>query len=230
VKVWSIFSIAVLAGCADPAAPPATQPSPPVRLEMEAPWVVARQEEDSIVLRLGDGAHGARVQLLPDVGGRIPGVSPIHAGHTLEVEEEGTRWPLIAVAYPDLPLGRVEISVEGVDLVVRYYGPLLSEVADRADAPADPVITWVRMRSRPEDWRIVMDGLGTVSLAAEDLQVSPGQPAGWLVAGEPGGLSLTSEAVRWHTARTSTRWAFSTLPALQASQPYPRTAMTWTPR
>ncbi|MBW1879183.1 MAG: hypothetical protein JRJ84_12545 [Deltaproteobacteria bacterium] len=230
MKVRSIFSLAVLVGCAEPAAPPATQPSPPVRLEVEAPWVVVRQEEDSIVLRLGDGAHGARVQLLRDERGRIPGVSPIHAGQTLEVDEEGSRWPLIAVAHPERPLSRVEIVVDGVDLLVRYYGPPLSEVANRADAPPDKVITWVRLRSRPDDWRIVLDGLGTVSLPADNLRVSPGQPTGWQLDGDPGGLSFTSDAVRWRTTRTTSRWTFSTLPALEATQPYPRTAMTWTPR
>lgn len=229
MMVRSIIALGVLVGCTAPAGPSTALPSPPVHLELEAPWALVHRDERSIVLRLGDGADGARIQLLPDERGRIPGVSPIHAGQTSEVADRGERWPLVAVGYPELALERVEIVVQGVDLVVRCYGPPLAEVSNRPDAPPDPVITWVRLRPRPEDWRIVFDGLGTVSLAAGDLRVSPGTPEGWQVDGDGGGTRLTSDARRWRTARTASRWTFSTIPALGAVQPYSRTAMTWTP-
>jgi len=203
-------------------------PAPPVAtVTIETPWAVVSQDDDEIAVRFGLSGEGARVWLR-DQPGRAAGVSPVHDGRTFEVADDGVAWPL--VAWPD-GVERVEVLVQGIDLVVRAYGPSIFEVTRRDDAPDDPVITWVRLRPRPEDWRIVVDGLGTVSLPPPSGPVLPS--AGgfeWTMSGSAGAVEIDTNAPAWGSASTPSRWHLDVWPSLAAVQPYPRTGLTWTPQ
>ena len=86
-------------------------------------------------------------------------MSPIRAGRTLRPDGH----PLVA---PPWRPERAEIVSEGLDVVVRLYGPALNEVTSHPEAPDDPVHTWVRVRPRDTGWRVVVTGLATLSLPA----------------------------------------------------------------
>jgi hypothetical protein len=219
-----LLFIAVFFGCAQDEPGPAPLPAPPIVLDLAAPWRVVEQTDAHVAVRLGDTAHGARIQVAADGRGRVPGVSPIHNGATLDAPEADRRWPLVAVAYPERALSRVEVASQEFDLTVRFYGPELHQVAQRPDAPSDPVLTWVRLRPRTTDWRVVLDGLGTLSLPSP-VRASPS----WTLTTPHGPVQLESGAADWRTASSRERWFFSTKPALQAIDPYPRTALTLTP-
>lgn len=196
---------------------------------MDAPWRVVTEEDDAVLLRLGDSPDGVRVNLLPGDRHRVIGVTPVIAGRTLEVEQDGERWPLVAVGYPDEPVSKVTIEVTGVDLVVRFEGPALDTLTAHPEAPADPAITWVRLRPRGQDWRIVMDGLGTLSLPADDLRIEPADGATVAIDAAWGDLVLESDAPRLSSAIEGARWWASTRPSLEVYEPYKRIAFTWTP-
>lgn len=198
---------ATVAACARVPAPPA--PTPGIVVDLRAPWALVEEAPDRLALRLGDSPHGVVVGL-----GELPGTSPVLDGRTRDV----AGWPMIAVAFPDRPLERVEVRVEGIDLLVRFAGPPLAELAP--GAPADPVLTWVRYRPRPEDWRVVVDGLATLSLPVAE--VSRG-PDGAVTVGE---TTLTSEAAVFHSGIDGGRWWWSSVPSLSAVDPYPRTSLS----
>ncbi len=221
--------LAVLcSGCA-PADVPERAPSrgPQVSVALSGAWEIALQDEDEIALRDGASSHGVRVWLRPTPG-RAPGVSPVHRGVTLHSEDGQTTWPLIAFAHPAHAPRRVEIVVQGPDLVVRAEGPPLSDVTSHPDAPDDPVLTWVRMRRRPEDWRIALTGLGTVSFPAAGLRVAR-DDADFVVTSSAGALRGGTDAPAVDSHADDARWSLDTTPSLEALAPYPLTAFTWTP-
>lgn len=218
-RLGAIGTFVVSIGCGAPANEPL--PAPIVSVGLEAPWQLVEQTDAEVLVRLGDGPDGVRVQLLHQ-DGRIPGVSPIHGGRTLETQAGGEVWPLVAVAYPDVALSSVDVEVQGIDLVARFQGQPLSTVSDHPDAPQDPVLTWVRIRRRPADWRVVLDGLGTVSVP--EAPVALAEADGWRI----GDLTVTTTAPRYDSG-TGRRWWLSVVPSLEAIEPYPRTSLTLTP-
>lgn len=198
----------------------------PVTVDLDGAWALVSEDDDEIAVRFGQTGEGARVWARGSAG-RPAGVTPVHDGRTLEVPDEGVAWPL--VAFPE-GVRRVEVTVQGIDLVVRAYGAPIVEVTRRDDAPDDPVITWVRLRPRPEDWRIVLDGLGTVSLPAPAGPVEPSEGGfAWTIGGPRGPVVLDTNAPAWSSAVTRERWHLDLWPSLWETQPYPRTGLTWTP-
>ncbi len=194
-------------------------------MTLSAPWRLVSQDATSVVLRVGDGADGARIQLARDERGRLPGVTPIAKGDALDVQDGSDRWPLIAVAFPDRPLTSVDITTEGADLLVHIAGPALTSVVDDPQAPDDPVLTWVRLRPRGDSWRVVVDGIATVSL--------PGGARGSASSTGTIGLVAGGRAIDFHTGAPSyassddrVRWQFADQASLAAKAPYPRTTLT----
>ena len=206
---------------------PAPEPIP-VSMALEPPWAVVSQDAAEIALRFGTSGEGVRVWL-DGTEGHVAGVSPVQDGRTLSVRDGAVAWPLVAMAFPER-IVRAEIEVQGIDLVVRAYGPPIRDVTLRPDAPDDPVITWVRLRPRLVDWRIVVDGLGTVSLPAPSRPVEASEGGWtWTIDGALGPVALDTNAPAWTSAVSPVRWSFDTTPSLEAIQPYPRTGLTWTP-
>jgi hypothetical protein len=196
---------------------------PTVELDLSAPWVVAAQTDTAVTLRLGDTAEGLWIGLAHS-DGRIPGVSPVWRGRTLRTGEGDSSWPMVAPAWPDLPLTRVVIETRGPDLVVRMFGPPLTDVTTHPDAPEDPVHTWVRVRPRTKDWRLVVTGMATITVPAHRVALAAN---GTVADGEWGALA-------WHTDAPATwsSWLDGVLtvgtgPSVHLAQPYPRTSATW---
>ena len=116
-------------------------PASAVEIDVEVlpPWRVREQSEALIALQYGATSDGITVGL-----GEQPGVTLVIGGSPLEVDGK----PLLGLPYPELPIARVEIRAEGIDLVVRIAGPPLRQVSKHPEAPDDPVLTWVRIRPR----------------------------------------------------------------------------------
>lgn len=237
--------IALLWGCGGGAAPP-IPPSPPPEAKairppnpgipvpeivLSAPWRLDRSDRESVVVRLGDSPHGVRVQIASDGRKRVPGVSPIESGRTLEVDDGNAVWPLIAIGYPEFPLHAVKIEVDGPDLVVRFAGPPLNTISAHPEAPADPVLTWVRLRPRGETWRIVADGLWTMSLPSDGLGTGPtpdpADPDGLTLWSAWGEFALSAPKAKRRIQEGPPRWSLDTRPSLGALEPYPRATITW---
>lgn len=224
--MW-LLCLSLLACEAPPTAapPPALPPAP--QLELAAPWRVVDHDELGLTVRLADSADGVRVQLGRDDRARMPGVTPIHQGKTLLVEDGGALWPMIALPFPDRPVQRALVLVQGVDLVVRIEGPPLSDVTDDPEADERPIVTMVRVRRRPSDWRIVVDGVATHNLPGGDLRVVAAR-RGFRAHSAWGALTVDSAAPSAQS-RLDGRWSWSTVPSIEDRQPYPRTGMTWRP-
>jgi hypothetical protein len=191
---------------------------------------VAWQDDAAVMVQLGDSADGVRVDLASRE--RIAGVSPIDRGRPWELRaDDGRSWPLVAVGHPEAPLSSAEIVSQGPDLVVRLAGPALSSLTDNPHAPSDPALTWVRLRQRGHDWRIVVDGLATLSIPVERPNPVRRDDGEIEVAGVTGILRLGNGVSRWSSTwePDSGRWTFSTDPALAAVEPYGRIHVTWTP-
>ncbi len=219
---WVVWALLGMHAACDPAEP---EEEPQVSLELAPPWRLLERRSTHLALALADSPHGVRIQLRRE--DRVPGVSPVWQGRTLEVAGHDGAWPLVAVAFPERPVEQVEVAVEGVDLLVRFEGPPVRARVEDPGAPDDPVLTWVRLRPRPDDWRIVLDGLGTVSLPSEGLRVAPGSSGGLEIESAVGRLALDSSAARVETVWEVDRWRWSNVASLQAFDPYPRTGVTW---
>lgn len=177
---------------------------------------------------MGDSADGARVQFAPGARGRERGVSPIAGGKTLEVADGAALVPMIGFPYPDRGLTSVAITSDGPDLLIRVAGPPLADVTAAADAPTDPVLTWIRLRPRGPSWRIAIDGIATLSL--------PGTTEGHAAAdgtitlyGPFGTAAFASNAKATRSATGGARWTWTDEPAIEVHDPYPHTALTLTP-
>lgn len=111
---------ALLAGCAP--SPPARPSSAPVptTINLKDPWTLVSRTDDEIAVRYAQTPGGVRMWL-DATDGHVPGVAPVHEGHTLQVGDAGRAWPLVAFALPAEPLRHVTILVQGVDLVVRAH-------------------------------------------------------------------------------------------------------------
>ncbi len=183
-----------------------------------------------MMVQLGDSAEGVRVDLAS--GARVAGVSVVDRGKPWLVRDgAGRLWPTVAVGQPESPLSSAEIASQGPDLVVRLAGPPIASISDHPDAPVDPVLTWVRLRHRGDDWRVVVDGLATVSIPVntpKPTRVDDGQTE---IQARTGRLRFGTTASRWSSDWdvATGRWTFSTNPALTAVEPYPRTTLTWSP-
>jgi hypothetical protein len=217
-------------GCA-----PAPPPPPPIapaavtpKVALAAPWKLDRQDPDAVVARLGDGADGVRIQLARDERGRIPGVTVIHGGRTLELEDGTDRWPLVATGWADHTVSDAVIEVDGVDLFVRLGGPALKTLTALPEAPDDPAIAWIRVRPRGQDWRLIVTGLVTVSLPGDGLAAHGDDDGEIAMSTAWGTVTLGTDAPR-HRSKAGPRWWFDTFPALDAHAPYPKTTITWKP-
>ena len=103
-------------------------------------------------------------------------------------------------------------------------GAPLSEFSNHPEAPDDPVLTWLRLRPRGASWRIVLDGVGRISI--------PGvQETSWTGTGWQVGTStvLQSNARQTSSALGDDGWFLDTRPAADLADPYPRTAWTFSP-
>lgn len=199
--------------------------APSLDLQVAPPWSVAHQTDQALVLRLAEGSEGVRVQLATDPQGRLPGLSPILSGRTLEVEDQTGRWPMLAPSFS--PVQRVEVLSQGQDLVVRLFGDPLERLLTHPKAPSDPALAWLRVRPRGQTWRLASQGLVILSLPAPGLQEGVAEGS-TLLRGSWGQLELESS----HPLRTGQgdqRWWVDTLVSPDTTQPYPELGITWTP-
>jgi hypothetical protein len=216
------------AGCRGaPPLPAPPRPALSTRVELGPPWRLQKQNATCVIVQYGDSPDGVRVTLDRGVGRRPPGASPIRAGKTLETLDDGSLWPLVAVGFPDRPLSEALVLSDGPDLVVRLLGPPLRTLSPHPDAPGDSVLTLIRFRPRGADWRIVVDGLATLSfpggLRTENRGPNTTLDTLW------GKFELASEAPRSTQGAAPARWWWTSLPSLDLYEPYKRTTLTWTP-
>jgi hypothetical protein len=217
VRLAAILLLAPI-GCHQPALqPPSWRATPDV--DVQAPWQVVQQDDDVIALRFNDTPHGVRVFLGPSDRSHQAGASPVVDGRTVGR-------PMLGVPHAIGPARTVKVRSDGYDLLVRFASQPLDEVSHDALAPADPALTWLRLRPRNDSWRIVMDGLGTLTLPADGAHPST---AGTALSGPAGTMDVETDAPVVSTTWTDGVWQLSTLPSVEARVPYPRTAFTWTP-
>ena len=222
--------------CAQAPPPPRTTstcPTPTVTVEDD--WRVVHEREDSVAIGKFGTSDGARLALGPSPDGadgdeRVPGVSPVSRGRTYYVTQDGLRWPMVASAFPERALSRCSVRGRGPDLVVQLDVPPLRALTAHPLAPTNPVITWVRLRPRGDDWRIVIDGLATITLPG-GVTVRPSEGADqYVVSSDAWGSATVAVGARaWRTEARPNRWWLGTGPALDLQDPYPRTTLTWTP-
>lgn len=218
--VRPLITASVLAGCAAPPAPePVWRAHPEV--SVSAPWSVVTQSDDEVALRFRDTPHGVRVSLGPSTHWTSAGVSLVVDGATLGSHEV----PIIGVPAAIGPAQTVSITSEGHDLRVRFASRPLSELA--GGAPDDPALTWMRLRPRNGSWRVITDGLATLSLPATAVRPSATQDV--FIDGPAGTFDLFSDAPRTTSLFIEGTWTMSTAPSLQDHAPYPRTAFTYRP-
>lgn len=205
-------------GCQQPnAQPPLWRAMPDV--QVQAPWHVVQQDNDVVALRFEDTAHGVRVFLGPTDRFAQAGASPVVNGQTVG-------HPMLGVPPAIGPAESVTVRSEGYDLLVRFASQPLNTLSHDPLAPADPALTWLRLRPRNGSWRIVMDGLGTLSLPADAAHPSS---AGVALRGSSGSMDVQTDAPEVTTSWADGVWHLSTLPSVHARAPYPRTAFTWNP-
>ena len=217
------LSLVWLACAAPPVAPASVVPS----LSVTAPWRVERQTADSVWLRLGDTPDGVRVDLATS-GTRVAGVSLIDGGYPREIED-GKTWPLVAVAEPGEPLSKAEIRVRGVDLEVHLAGRAIRARSTHPDAPMDPQLTWVRIRRRPDDWTVVVDGLAVGSLPGAGFEVGLADEGALALQTGWGEVSFATDAPATASTWSEARWALDLGPSIEALQPYPKTTLRISP-
>ena len=210
---FAVFAFQLAASCASPA--PATTPAEAIEVvdRSGGTWSAAPAAEDEIALRFRDTPHGIRVST----------TAPWEV--SLVVDGRTVSEPVFRIPDALPPPERVELSVEGHDLLVRFSGAPLSTLLP--DAPDDPVLTWLRLRPRNGSWRLVSDGLVTVQLRASS--VAPGPDGSVQIDGPDGRWVLSSDAPATTSRFTGGRWVFDTAPSLYEQQPYPRTGVTFTP-
>jgi len=228
----SIAWLALLMACspralaAEPEAPAQQVVVPEVTLGGD--WVIVEESPRELVLRLGDSPHGVRVVLAETEGGRRIGVAPIHDGRTLELRDGDVTTPVFAWPFPDHPLTAASVEVEGPDLVVRLQGPPLQDVTDHPDAPADPVLCWVRIRPRGSTWRFALRGVHRITVPALDSIEYRGVERVW--EDDWGWFAVQTDAPAITGHQDGTRLVWDTSPSIDLAQPYPKTGITWTPR
>lgn len=192
-----------------------------------APWRVERAEAGRTTFRMGDSGHGVHVDLAQRAG-HPPGFTLIHAGRAWSIDEDAIRWPMIALPWSATETVAVTAETQGPDLILRASGPSLRVWAQDPSAPADPAITWVRLRARGDDWRVVVDGLAQLSWPAGTLTLAPG--AGWRLAGDWGEARFDTDAPAVRTRSTAHRYLLDTQVSLASKRPYPRVAFTFQPK
>lgn len=220
----------LLTACAPlpPEAPPTAATSPPVpRVDLGGDWVIVEETAESLALRWRDSADGVRIDLAT-TDRALAGVTPIVAGRTLAIEQDGRRIPMFGVPLPDAPLTAATVEVQGPDLLVRLEGPPLDTLTDHPDAPESPVLSWVRLRRRPGSWRLVLQGLHVWTLPAEGLSSTHLGDHRELHTAF-GTFEVTSQAPAWSGGLDRDRWWLDTTPSADRAAPYPRTGMTFTP-
>ncbi len=218
----------LLAGCAGPPPSGPAWPDPPVpTVSMGGGWVILEEDAEGLTLRWRDTADGVRVQLAA-TDDALPGVAPIAGGATARLVRGGRRVPLVGLPDPTRGLSAATLEVQGPDLVVRLAGDPLDRYTDHPDAPEDPVLTWVRIRRRADGFRIVVQGLATLTLPAEGLAVHH--------HGRHRVLETAWGRVRQDDDPPAVRGrldgealVLDTLPSLERTAPYPRMGFTWTP-
>lgn len=193
-----------------------TQGLPAVEISVDEPWLVAHESAEVLSLRYGDSAEGVRLQLIAEEDWQV-GVSPIHGGRPIQMGHA----PMVM---PPGPPRRIEVLSQGPDLVVRMSGEPLSEFSRHPEAPDDPVLTWVRLRPRGSSWRIILDGMGRVSIPGAQSSSWTGEA--WQVGPS---VLLQSNAQQTSSAIGPDGWSFDTSPSAELADPYPRTAWTFTP-
>jgi len=199
--------------------------SPSPQVDVAAPWRVVGERDGELRLQLGGSPRGAVVRWGAAARG-APGVAVIERG----LELPGHNAPLVAFGFPDAPLSELRIMTQAQDLVVRATGPTLSSVS--ADPLADdrPMVTMIRLRPRPDDWRVVVDGLTTWTFPSPTGPVRE-VAAGWRLDTPEGVFELELEDTTWQRSQlTEQAWTLSDRGALEHREPYPRSALTWTPQ
>ena len=188
-------------------------------VDVDEPWQVVQQDDDVVALRFSDTPHGVRVFLGPSARWDHAGASPVVDGETVGL-------PMVGVPTAVGPAKAVSIRSEAHDLLVRFSSQPLDTLTNDPAAPADPALTWIRLRPRNGSWRIVLDGLGDLNLPAHTAQPSD---AGIRLSGPSGVLDVRSEAPEFTSSLVNDTWRLSTLPSVDVRAPYSRTAFTWSP-
>lgn len=201
--------------------------APELDIQLGPDWAIVDETPTELRLRHKTSADGVLIVHTPTPGGRQVGVAPIRDGRTLELTLNGQQMPAFAWPYPDQPPSTIRLEGQGPDLLVRLEGPPLSELSSHPSAPADPVLSWVRLRPRGATWRIALRGVHRWILPSPTTSTHEGRSR--ILDSPWGRFDVYSEAVahRGHTSAQARVW--DTSPCVGATSPYPQTGITWTP-
>jgi len=199
---------------------PTITPEPTTTVDVNSPWTQVPAADGERAFRFADSPHGVRVALGPNNAFAGPGIALVTDGQTVGE-------PMLGVSPTVGPPTSLTISSEGYDLLVRYSSRPLSELSRDPDAPDDPALTWLRIRPRNGSWRLVLDGLGTLSVAADHVAV--GDADTLRIVGSQGTFQLSTDAPATSTQKWPGHWVLDTSPSVRERAPYPRTGITWTP-
>ena len=204
---------------------PASEPTlavggsvPTITTQVGQRWKLVHERADGVAVRLGDTAHGIRVDLTPNGG-----VTPIAGGRS---PERILGSSLLELPYPPELVRSVSVEEDGIDLVIRIAGPPISSMTSDSSAPSDPVLTWIRVRDRGDTWRFAVEGMAIWHLPSP-VAVQHADRAGVIVSTEGwGSWHVTSNAPVARSASTDV-WSFDPRPSIDAREPYPITTATW---
>lgn len=197
----------------------------PPAVSLSDDWQIVEQSDHHLVLRYKTSNEGVRINLAVDDRGRQPGVALVLNGRTWEVQDADLLHPAWGLPYLDRPPSQIDIISQGPDLLIELRGPPLSTLVEHPEAPDDPVLSRLRIRPRPQSWRVITQGLHVWSLPARELQIEHlGDRR--IIRSQWGTLTLEGAPARARSVGSPDRLWIDTTPSAEAFDPYPRIGLT----
>jgi hypothetical protein len=223
---WGLLSMAM--ACTTPPPPTPDAPDPPTPTVDVAPdWVIVEDERTHLALRWRDTSDGVRIQFAQH-GTRLAGVSPIIGGQTYDIDVSGQRVPMFTPAWPEHAITAAVVERKGPDLLIRLQGVPLSELTSNSEVPADPMLTWLRLRHRGDTIRIVARGLFVWRLPAHGLTHSARRLTRVTTTESWGTFSWDdTAAAAWTSSMDDNVWRYDNSASLTIDEPYLRMGVTW---
>ena len=216
----SLLVALTLLGCQTASENPTVEKEtvPVVTTKVGTRWKLVHERADGVAVRLGDTAHGIRIDLRPQGG-----VTPIAGGRS---PERILGSALLELPYPPEQVQSLSVEEQGIDLVIRIAGPPLNTMTTDPAAPSDPVLTWIRVRDRGDTWRFAVEGIALWHLPSP-IAVQHADRAGVIVSTEGWGSWLLTTNAAASRSSSADVWTFDPRPSIDAREPYPITSATW---
>ena len=221
-----LFYLNVASGGPSDSIPEAAPLQPTIALD--GLWSVSEVSEGEWEIRHQN--HPAR--LVVSTTGIRPGLTLKYQGRPLEVTAVDPSIPLLSTPFTAKQLSSFSITNQGIDLLVRLEGPSINEWTGQLDAPHSPVLSWFRVRVRDQRWRFILQGVAIWSLPADSTGPKPTiHPTDGIWISHPlGDFQWTTNAEASISLVNQTYWRMDVSPSISVRQPYPESALEWTPK